>query len=148
MYGPSACLAWLTHTYVCKFPALRLHFLRYAENPPDVRLKAPFQWHLISWSSKQNRSSHFHFCWTETFLDYQNVLPIFFQYTMASQTDKNFLYKKNKYGEYVVCTGGQAACGLETKVGEETIKCDLCNTWFHSKCQALSADRLQKIRSL
>ena len=45
--------------------------------------------------------------------------------------------KKGKKQESNICGGGKDACGQELN-GEDDIKCEACDEWYHRQCQDLS----------
>lgn len=43
------------------------------------------------------------------------------------------------------CSGGLKACGLEIPEGEASVGCDMCQKWFHPKCQGLPIEAFKAL---
>lgn len=55
-------------------------------------------------------------------------------------------FKKVKPKKYS-CRGGKKACGLTITDGEDSVCCDMCEEWYHPKCQGLTMDAFRALSS-
>ena len=48
--------------------------------------------------------------------------------------------RSRKVKSQAICKGGKKVCGQPVVYGKESIQCDLCDEWYHPKCQGLSIE--------
>ena len=53
--------------------------------------------------------------------------------------------KSKKVRQKYVCGGGKKACGIMISDGEDSVRCDLCEEWFHPKCQGLTIEAFRAL---
>ena len=44
-----------------------------------------------------------------------------------------------------VCKGGKKTCGLVLSDGDDSVRCDWCEDWYHPKCQGLTVDAFRAL---
>ena len=44
-----------------------------------------------------------------------------------------------------VCKGGKKTCGLVLSDGDDSVRCDWCEDWYHPKCQGLTLDAFRAL---
>ena len=49
-------------------------------------------------------------------------------------------WRNAKSNKRYVCKGDKNTCGLVLAKGDDSVRCDWCEDWYHPKCQGLSVD--------
>ena len=53
--------------------------------------------------------------------------------------------KSKKVKPSFICKGGTKVCGLAISDREDSVMCDLCEEWYHPKCQGLTIDAFRAL---
>lgn len=53
--------------------------------------------------------------------------------------------KSKKVKIKYICKGGSKVCGLSIADGDDSVHCDLCEGWYHPKCQGLTIDAFRAL---